>query len=108
MRYVYLLSLAVISTVTYAEEMERHTMTSCAYQAGTAEEIQRIRQQEGDDWATFESKVKKIYKQTQGLSDLLAIAKRVYLQPADTSIEDINADMFQACVARTQGTEPKV
>lgn len=45
-----------------AENLEHGTITSCAYQAGTAYEIQKIRQTEGDDWETFETKIKSIYK----------------------------------------------
>lgn len=96
------------TNMALAEEIERHTITSCAYQAGTAEEIQLIRQKEGDDWPTFKAKVQKIYKATAARNDLLAIAKRVYLQPVATSADVIHEDMFQACVARIQGTEPKV
>ena len=100
--------LLLFASSTFAEELQRQTITSCAYQAGTAEEIQRIRQQEGDDWATFESKVNKIYKPSQGRTDLLVIAKRVYLHSVATPTDEVHADILQACVARAQGTEPKV
>jgi len=95
----------IISAPSYAEEMERLTMTSCAYQAGTAREIQTIRQTEGDDWSLFEQKVKTIYQDGQGRSDLLAIAKTVYLQPTRTSVDDIYQTIFKACVQRTNGTD---
>jgi len=106
MQYKTLSLLAfIISVPAHAEEMERLTMTSCAYQAGTAREIQTIRQTEGDDWSVFEQKVKNIYQDSQGRSDLLAIAKTVYLQPAKTSVDDIYETIFKACVQRTNGTD---
>ncbi len=91
-----------------AEDLERNTITSCAYQAGTAYEIQNIRQTEGDDWETFEKKIKSLYKDTQGRDDLLAIGKRVYIYPADTPTDEIHDAIFQACVSRQQGTEPLI
>ncbi|MDH5357329.1 MAG: hypothetical protein OEY48_04870 [Gammaproteobacteria bacterium] len=89
-----------------AEEMERSTITTCAYQAGTAREIQLIRQSEGDDWSQFEQKIKQIYKDTPGRSDLLVIAKNVYLQPITTLPTEAYEKAFTACVSRIQGTEP--
>ena len=89
----------------HAEEMERSTITSCAYQAGTAREIQTLRQTEGDDWSQFEQKIMKIYKDGQGRNDLLVIAKRVYLQPSKMLPTDVYSDIFDACVQRIQGTE---
>ncbi|MEX0615237.1 MAG: hypothetical protein WD177_04930, partial [Methylophaga sp.] len=52
-------------TAPLAAEMQRGTITSCAYQAGTAYEIQKIRQTEGDDWPAFEAKIKQIYSESQ-------------------------------------------
>lgn len=98
-----LFSSLLISYV-YAEEIERSTMTSCAYQAGTAREIQIIRQKEGEDWQSFERNVKKIYQDGQGRTDLLAIAKNVYLNPISTSTQEIYKRTFDACVKLTQGT----
>jgi len=94
----------LLSYPIHAEEIKRSTMTSCAYQAGTAREIQTIRQAEGDDWTKFEKKVKKIYKDGQGRTDLLAIAKMVYLQPTETSTSDVYEKTFSACVKLTEGT----
>ncbi|NQZ54759.1 MAG: hypothetical protein HRT93_10985 [Piscirickettsiaceae bacterium] len=104
----YKSSLIVALLVTspiHAVEMERSTITSCAYQGGTAREIQTIRQSEGDDWSEFEQNIKKIYKEGQGRSDLLAIAKNVYLQPINTSPEEAYDVIFASCVKRIQGTE---
>lgn len=107
MQYKHILILALFFTSpNYAEEMERGTITACAYQAGTAREIQSIRQIEGDDWSQFEQKVKSIYKDGQGRTDLLAIAKKVYLQPTDALPTDVYDKAFTACVQRIQGTEP--
>ncbi|MDC9725788.1 MAG: hypothetical protein PSN44_07740, partial [Gammaproteobacteria bacterium] len=69
----------------------------------TAREIQAIRQTEGDDWSQFEKKVKKIYKEGQGRTDLLAIAKMVYLQPTEASINEVYDKTFSACVKLTEG-----
>ena len=104
---VFFVALLFTSTIQ-AEEMERSTITSCAYQAGTAREIQSIRQSEGDDWTHFEQKIKKIYKDGQGRSDLLAIAKNVYLQPIKTLPTEAYEKAFTTCVQRIQGTEPSV
>jgi len=103
----YKISLSVVLIITlpsHAADMERSTMTSCAYQAGTAREIQTIRQTEGDDWSAFEREVNKIYKDGQGRSDLLAIAKSVYRQPIKTPLSDVYDMTFNACVKLTEGT----
>ena len=96
----------LLSSPIYAEEMERGTMTTCAYQAGTAREIQTIRQKEGDEWPQFEHKIKKIYKDGQGRQDLLVIAKTVYLHPTKTLPTEVYDDAFTACVQQIQGTAP--
>jgi len=80
-------------------------MTSCEYQAGTASEIQTIRQTEGDDWSEFEQNIKKIYKDGQGRDDLLVIAQSVYQQPIDTLPIEVHDNAFIACVKRTQDAE---
>ena len=104
-KIIVILALAFTAPMQ-AEEMERSTITSCAYQAGTASEVQTIRQSEGDDWPQFEQKILEIYGEGQGRTDLLAIAKRVYLQPVKMSPSKIHSDMFDACVKRVNGTEP--
>ena len=99
------ISLILAWTLSYsaqAEEMERQTMTSCAYQAGTAREIQTIRQTEGDEWSQFEKKIKEIYKNGQGRHDLLIIAQSVYEQPRDTSVDMVYSTMFEMCTERTK------
>jgi hypothetical protein len=108
MQYKIIVALAIVFTLpSYAaEELERGTITSCAYQAGTAREIQAIRQTEGDDWAEFEQKINMIYADGQGRTDLLAIAKRVYRHPTQLSPTEVHKDMFDACVERVKGTEP--
>jgi len=104
MQHKTLFFLALFFTITVqAEDMlERSTMTSCAYQAGTAREIQTIRQSEGDDWSQFEQKITKIYKEGQGRQDLLVIAKVVYQQPTTTLTSVVYDNTFAACVKRTQ------
>lgn len=105
MQYKVSFILALVFTYpSYAEEMERSTITSCAYQAGTAREIQIIRQSEGDNWSKFEQKVKKIYKEGQGRTDLLAIAKSVYRQPVKATESDVYDKVFKACVKLTEGS----
>jgi len=96
----------LLSSPIHAEEMERGTMTTCAYQAGTAREIQSIRQKEGDDWPQFEHNIKKIYKEGQGRQDLLVIGKTVYLYPIKTLPTKVYQNAYTACVQRIQGTEP--
>jgi hypothetical protein len=105
-KLIVMLALTVFSPSYAAEELERGTITSCVYQAGTASEIQTIRQTEGDDWTQFEQKVNKIYADSQGRSDLLAIAKRVYRHPVKVAPIEVHKDMFDACVKRVNGTEP--
>jgi len=104
-KILVVLALIVTSSSYAADELERGTITSCAYQAGTAREIQAIRQTEGDDWAQFEQKVNTIYSESQGRADLLAIAKRVYRHPTKLSPTEVHKDMFDACVERVNGTE---
>ncbi|MDT8311639.1 MAG: hypothetical protein RQ732_09365 [Methylophaga sp.] len=108
MAYVFFaVLLSLFATATSAEDIQRGTITSCAYQAGTAYQIQNIRQTEGDDWQSFEAKVSKIYADSQGRDDLLIIAKWVFIYPADKSLEFIHDEMLNACITRQQGTEPK-
>lgn len=97
---------ALFTASTQAEPLERGNITSCAYQAGTAFEIQKIRQNEGHDWDQFEANIKKIYKDSQGRDDLLVIAERVFIQPVDTPADAIHDQAFNACIERQQGTEP--
>lgn len=96
------LSMANVS----AQPLERDNITSCAYQAGTAYEIQQIRQKEGHNWEQFEANILKIYSESQGRSDLLALAERVFIQPMETKADTIHDQIFNACVQRQQGTEP--
>jgi len=103
---IHTLIFASFAVTAQAESLDRHNITSCAYQAGTAFEIQNIRQQEGHDWEQFEANIKKIYNDSQGRDDLLAIAERVFIQPPDSSADDIHEQIFNACVQRQQGTEP--
>ena len=103
-KIIVILALLLASPL-HAEEMERSTITACGYQAGTAREIQTVRQNEGDVWSEFEQKVKKIYKDGQGRSDLLIIAEKVYQQPKETSATDVYGQIFEACVRRIQDTE---
>ncbi len=106
MQYIMMIAVAFLaSTTVNAEELERSTITSCAYQAGTAREIQTIRQTEGDDWAEFEKKVLDIYAESQGRSDLLVIAKRVYLQPTEVAPDEVYEYIFSACAKRINGEE---
>lgn len=104
---IVLLSTILMQIHSAYAEMQRGTITSCAYQAGTAYQIQNIRQVERDDWDSFEAKIKKIYADSQGRDDMLAIAKRVFIYPADKSLDFIHNEILNACIARQQGTEPQ-
>ncbi len=106
-RIVFAVLFSLFITAPLAAEMQRGTITSCAYQAGTAYEIQKIRQTEGDDWPAFEANIKQIYSESQGRDDLLIIAKQVFIYPVDKSLEFIHDAIMNACIARQQGTEPK-
>lgn len=106
MKYLALLLFALVSTTASSdEELEHSTITSCAYQAGTAREIQNIRQTDGDDWPQFEQKIKKIYKDTQGRNDLLAIGKIVYLEPIKRLPDAVYEYTFNSCVKHIQGKD---
>lgn len=106
MKYLSVCLSSLLSfSVAQADDIKRDTITSCAYQAGTAYEIQLIRQTEGDDWQTFENNVKEIYADSQGREDLLVIAKRVFMYPAEQSLDFIHDDIMNACMERHQGTE---
>ncbi|WP_151903914.1 hypothetical protein [Methylophaga nitratireducenticrescens] len=106
MKHLFMMTIAsmCIGSVQ-AENLEHGTITSCAYQAGTVNKSQKIRQTEGDDWETFETKIKSIYKDSQGRDDLLQIAKQVFIQPSSKSADFIHDQIFDACVKRQQGTE---
>lgn len=97
--------LASLLGSAQAAPLERQNITSCAYQAGTAYEIQHIRQQQGHDWEQFAANINKIYADSQGRDDLLVIAERVFIQPVETEADVIHDEIFNACVQRQQGTE---
>ena len=105
-RQILIVILATLSTSLFAAEVEREAITSCAYQSGTAYEIQKIRQSQGDTWETFQSTVKHMYQDTPGRSDLLNIGKRVYFNPVSVSPEDIENQILESCLKRYQGKEP--
>lgn len=102
----FLIVSSLLTTFVKAEPIERGNITSCAYQAGTAYEIQHIRQKEGHNWDKFEANIKKIYRDSQGRDDLLMIAERVFIQSVDTPADTIHDQIFNACLQRQQGTEP--
>jgi len=106
MKHISLFLLVLVSSSAISdEELEHSVITSCAYQAGTAREIQNIRQVEGDDWSQFEQKIKKIYKDTQGRYDLLAIGKIVYLEPLKSLPDTVYEHTFSSCVRHRQGKD---
>jgi len=104
-RCVWVVTILLAANLS-AQDLQRGTITSCAYQAGTALEIQKIRQAEGDNWEAFETKINKMYKDSQGRTDLLIIAERVFVEPLEKSADDVHDQIFNACVQRQQGTEP--
>ena len=106
LKTIALVLLTHFSAPLMAETLNRSNITSCAYQAGTAYEIQIIRQTEGHQWDQFEANIKDIYKDTQGRQDLLTIARQVYIQPKETSADAIHDQLFKTCVDRQQGNEP--
>lgn len=104
--FALLMPFFMFCSTSLAADIQRGTITSCAYQAGTAYEIQKIRQTEGDNWDKFKANINKIYKDSQGRDDLLVIARRVFINPVDTSADKVHEQIFNACVERQQGTEP--
>tara|TARA_R110001606_G_scaffold395664_1_gene568364 strand:- start:48211 stop:48543 length:333 start_codon:yes stop_codon:yes gene_type:complete len=106
MKHIFLFLLVLVSSAASSdEELEHSAITSCAYQAGTAREIQNIRQVEGDEWPQFEQKIKKIYKDTQGRYDLLAIGKIVYLEPLKQLPDAVYEHTFSSCIKHIQGKD---
>ena len=104
-RFILVLpALAVFNLM--AQPLERGNITSCAYQAGTAFEIQNIRQVENHDWTQFKANIMQIYSESQGREDLLIIAERVFIQPPETAPDLIHDQIFNACLQRQQGSEP--
>lgn len=106
MKLITPLLFLLLSIQVQAQPIERGNITSCAYQAGTAYEIQHIRQQQGHNWEQFEANIRQIYKDSQGRDDLLVIAQRVFIHPAETPADTIHDEIFESCVARQQDTEP--
>ena len=98
--------LALASGSTSADDrLERSEMTGCSYEAGTAREVQKIRQSEGDDWQHFEQKIQQMYGDTQGRKDLLDVAKMVYLEPAVTLPDEVYSRTFDRCLKHAQGQD---
>jgi len=102
MQYKIAFLALCISTSIVAKEMDHHTITSCAYQGGTAREIQTIRQTEGHDWTEFEQQIDKIYKQDQAKNDLLEIAKTVYQQALTATLDEVYDNAVTLCIKRTE------
>ena len=98
--------LLLYNSLVQAQPLERGNINSCAYQAGTAYEIQLIRQQEAHAWDEFAANINRISNDSQGREDLLAIAERFFIHPGNTAADVIHDEILQSCVARQHGTEP--
>jgi hypothetical protein len=96
-----LIFLLLISTQLSAQEISKHSMLTCAYAGGIARETQNIRQIEHDNWSTFEQKTRAIFKNDQGLTNLLTIAKTVYdFASINTDVTDVFNVVFDSCMGR--------
>jgi len=105
---IILMLAAGTANAVNKDEIQKSTITTCSYQAGTAREVQNIRQVEGDDWPQFQQKINRLYKDTPGRRDLLQIGKMVYLQPPQTILDDVYGSAFDKCVERLQGDDLSV
>lgn len=96
-----LILLLLISLQVTAEEISRSSIMTCSYAGGIARETQNIRQVENDNWAIFEYKVRLIYKEGDGLNNLLVIAKTVYdYAPVETTSSDVFNSVFDTCMGK--------
>lgn len=96
-----LIFLLLISTQLGAQEVTKQSTITCTYASGIARETQNIRQMEHDDWATFEQKTRAMFKNDQGLINLLTIAKTVYdYAPIATDVTDVFNAVFDSCIGR--------
>ena len=96
-----LILLLLISFQVSAEEIDRSAMNTCSYAGGIARETQNIRQVEDDNWIVFEYKVSLMYKEGDGLNNLLVIAKTVYdYAPINSSSTDVFNNVFDACMGK--------
>ena len=72
---------------------------TCNYVAGVAERVQEIRHVEQDSWPIFKDKVSKIYKNDEGLEQLLVIAATVYTQtPEATPANKVFDSVYKGCI----------
>jgi hypothetical protein len=96
-----LIFLLLISTQLSAQEISKQSTLTCSYAGGIARETQNIRQVEHDDWATFEQKTRAMFKNDQGLSNLLTIAKTVYdFAHLDADVSDVFNAVFDSCMGK--------
>ncbi|MBL4638331.1 MAG: hypothetical protein JKY76_03115 [Proteobacteria bacterium] len=96
-----LILLLLISFQVSAEEIDRSAMNTCSYAGGIARETQNIRQVEDDNWIVFEYKVSLMYKEGDGLSNLLVIAKTVYdYALINSSSTDVFNNVFDTCMGK--------
>ena len=96
-----LIFLLLISTQLSAQEITRQSTLTCAYAGGIARATQNIRQIEQDDWATFEQKTRAMFKNDEGLTNLLTIAKTVYdFAHINTDIADVFGVVFDSCMGQ--------
>ncbi len=96
-----LIFLLLISTQLSAQEVTKQSTFTCAYAGGIARETQNIRQIEHDDWSTFEQKTRSIFKDDQGLVNLLTIAKTVYdFAAVDLDDSVVFNAVFDSCMGK--------
>lgn len=83
------------------EEISKVMTHTCTYAGGIARETQNIRQVENDTWIAFEYKTRLIYKDDEGLTNLLVIAKTVYdFAPIEADSRDVFISVFDSCMGR--------
>jgi len=94
-----LMLLLLISFQVNAAELSKEVTNTCTYAGGIARETQNIRQQELDNWVIFEYKVRLIYKEDEGLNNLLVIAKSVYdYASINATATDVFNSVFDRCI----------
>lgn len=91
---IFLLSASIFSPAAEIPLEEKQ----CIYPAGIARETQNIRQSTHDSFKEFEKTVSEMYKNDQGLRDLLAISYGVYkYYPEDKPSEEVFKEVYNNC-----------
>lgn len=95
---VGLLTLLLLSTTIYAEELQKVEIEKCTYLAGVAREVQIVRQT-GVTYNQFVKETSRIYKRDEGYLIILAIADRVYaVVGVDIEPSRVFESLFDFCI----------